>query len=419
MRQSKFRQGFTLVELLVVIAIIGVLVGLLLPAVQAAREAARRMSCSNNFKQLGLALHNYHSAYKQLPTHMGGTVVNGSSGNEELRPRPAPRQGGNNRLELSMLVGLMPFMEQQAVWELVSNPFQSIDSGGTIVGIYAPMGPRPDKNYNGGSGHDTSPYQPWLTEIPGLRCPSDPGVGLPAQGRTNYAACIGDSSRFSNAGKRNNNGIINSGRSQQSRASQRGVFVPRKIQTKFRDILDGLANTIAMGEIATDLGDRDVRGQAADLVGSGIRPWGQSAAIQAFPMRDPARPLFWDPSATLVTNVQQRRGYKWALGRPYYTSMQTILPPNSEVFVWDGHGSEGIFPPSSRHQGGCHILMADGAVVFITDSVEAGDSTSAQVVQGTPNGVGGLPPGSKSPFGLWGALGTRASKETIEEQLNQ
>ena len=66
-RFSRYR-GFTLVELLVVIAIIGILVGLLLPAVQAAREAARRMSCSNNFKQIGLGIHNYHSAFKQLPT---------------------------------------------------------------------------------------------------------------------------------------------------------------------------------------------------------------------------------------------------------------------------------------------------------------------------------------------------------------
>src|SRR6056297_1989157 len=87
------RHAFTLVELLVVIAIIGVLVGLLLPAVQAAREAARRMSCSNNLKQVGLAIHNYESTYKILPPAWSDTP-DGNGWSMQARILPFIEQGG-------------------------------------------------------------------------------------------------------------------------------------------------------------------------------------------------------------------------------------------------------------------------------------------------------------------------------------
>ncbi len=107
------RSGFTLVELLVVIAIIGILVGLLLPAVQAAREAARRMQCSNNLKQLGLAVHNFESAYKKFPPSqlaVTGTVPN----IDEI-----------NFPYVGHLVFLMPYLEQSANLSAILDPHRS------------------------------------------------------------------------------------------------------------------------------------------------------------------------------------------------------------------------------------------------------------------------------------------------------
>ena len=113
-RKTPVKEGFTLVELLVVIAIIGILVGLLLPAVQAAREAARRMSCSNNFKQIGIGMHNYHSAFKQIPNTGTGTGVVVDSG---IR-----NSNRHNRLFLSWSVSILPQIEQQGLWDHISQP---------------------------------------------------------------------------------------------------------------------------------------------------------------------------------------------------------------------------------------------------------------------------------------------------------
>ncbi|QDT02302.1 Type II secretion system protein G precursor [Rubripirellula lacrimiformis] len=397
MSSHRSRQGgFTLVELLVVIAIIGVLVGLLLPAVQAAREAARRMSCSNNFKQVGLALHNYHSAFNALPTQAGGTfnpVGNGSSGNND--------DLDNNRRRQSWLIGITPFLEQQGLWEQISNP---LDYQGNFR--FAAMGPRP---WDGR-------YTPWMTEMPTLRCPSDPGVGLPAMGRTNYAACIGDSSDWVNHGYwRWQGGSWNQGHIAAANASNRGFFYNRR-QMRFRDVLDGLSNTVACGEIATGLGDGDIRTQPYFGIGWGTIHGNPNACQDDGTLIDPLRPLFWTSGLTTANpggrSSGWRRGYRWSDSVPCYTSFTTMTPPNREVCIGGGGDFDtGNLPPSSRHQGGVHVLMGDGAIKFITDSIEAGDSRHPVV---KVNGTGpGTDPGSPSPYGLWGALGTRANKETV------
>ena len=414
--RSRRRSGFTLVELLVVIAIIGILVGLLLPAVQAAREAARRMSCSNNFKNIGLAIHNYHSAYKQLPVERGGTaLVHGNNFPQSRLPRaPGGAYGGNNIHNLSALVGLTPFIEQQGLWTEISNPF-TVKTPASAAGnfVFSAMGPNPDI---GLQQHAMHQYDPWLTELPTFRCPSDPGTGLPAQGRTNYGVNMGDSIQFQNNGGVAQNGVPNNMQFPRARSTCRGMFWPRNA-SKFRDVLDGLSNTIAGGEFNTDIGDNNISTRIDRGGNVTQRP------DRCYEDIDPERPTFWTPgpNANFSDNggTGTLRGYRWASGYCVHTGITTILPPNGPSCTQSnnpGTWRPGIYSASSRHQGGAHVLMGDGAVIFMTDSVEAGSKSAGMVVW---NGTGDRAPGSQSPYGLWGALGTRASSETIEEQLNQ
>jgi len=399
-------RGFTLVELLVVIAIIGVMVGLLLPAVQAAREAARRMSCGNNFKQLGLGMHNYHAAYNQFPLHGTGTKRSFAGG-------PFWWDGDtlSSNWRLSALVGVTPFVEQQALWEQISNPFDP-DGIGPLLPFPA-MGPSPN----------TLAYRPWATDIATLRCPSDPGFGLPTLGRTNYGLCLGDSFRNSMQGAADHlvpgtgNANIPSNFTQDqanvSRASDRGVFVPRA-RMNFRDVLDGTANTIMMGELATDLGDRSIRTVQTDNGQNDDRYNNPSwCLLPALNLIDPTRPRFWRQGVGTESGSGSR-GARWADFLPMFTGIHTILPPNRETCSQNNSGNTAMGTAGSQHQGGCHVLMTDGAVKFITDSIEAGNSSAPSVFV---NGLFGAAPGSISPYGIWGALGTRGTKEVINQEI--
>ncbi|TWT74240.1 DUF1559 domain-containing protein [Allorhodopirellula solitaria] len=375
--------GFTLVELLVVIAIIGVLVGLLLPAVQAAREAARRMSCSNNFKQLGLALHNYHSTYDQLPQQGGGTG------------EPTSSALTTNRDRLSAMVGLTPFFEQQAVWQQISNPYQGSD--GTL---WPAMGPAA---YHAG-------YEPWRTQIQTLLCPSDIAPnGQVAFGQLNYGFSFGDSFWNCNNARNNAGNPVNIGQ-------HRGMFKDRFV-TRFRDCLDGLSNSIMMGEIQRSSGNRELAGDVLVRNGSGNTMRDQPRAEILEFARDPERPLFYRPDVTLAVDTSSAknrfRGSNWAQGEPMMSGMGETFPPNSANAVrggGDANGLGGVFSAGSRHQGGCHVLMGDGSVQFITESVDTGNTNTGPIGTTAPTAP---PAGSASNYGVWGAAGSISGRETV------
>ncbi|MFO1064952.1 MAG: DUF1559 domain-containing protein [Pirellulales bacterium] len=210
------RKGFTLVELLVVIAIIGILVGLLLPAVQQAREAARRMQCSNNLKQLGLALHNYHDAHKRFPFASGGTV---------------PPSGSPGYSAVSLL---LPYMEQAPLWNQID--------------FRLPLTDPVNNNAR-------------LASVPGFLCPSDRANPQPQTGGAiNYMVNKGSLHLWSDP-------------------TCNGVFIPGK-SFRMADITDGTSNTAAFSERLLCDGNNGVVDLQADVfLGTGD-PANPDEAIQ-------------------------------------------------------------------------------------------------------------------------------------------
>ena len=395
------QRGFTIMELLAVIAIIGVLAGLLLPAIQASRETVRRCSCASNLAQVGLAVVGYHSAYQQFPVPLSGTDGNVIAGQDNDR-------------RLSVLVALLPFLSKTAMVDSIRDPHEKSLSDDPSFSPDQPFFPPGEHWVIGGPEPFCRHYSPWECDVTALRCPSDPGVGFPSMGRTNYAVSLGDGIVGSVTGPMtevNGRWIFDASRAKETEVSMRGLFMPRRV-TRFDHVVDGLSSTIMLAEIATGLRDEDVRTHPAVAsqmpAPNTLRDRPDRVTLHHW--NDESRPLFWKRSSlrgAVNQDSSARRGYRWADGIPLFSGFNTILPPNGPIILsLDQVNSDGVMPPSSRHHGGIQACMADGAVRFITDSVDVGQSSAKTVY------LGSYPESHPaSPYGVWGAMGTRASGE--------
>ena len=330
--QERTRQGFTLVELLVVIAIIGILVALLLPAVQAAREAARRTQCVNNLKQIGLAVMNYESTYKELPPASLG--CDGSSWG------PCTGLPENERSMASMFLLILPFMEQQALYDSFD-----LESGN----IWTTSGSSWDRAWL----NSPNKAQGVATVIEAYRCPSTTGRAVmehsyithgganvqSAQG--NYAAVHGSMGTtgydFSGAGPGN---PIHA----QLKLENTGPFV-YLVGRKTRRIVDGMSETLFVGEVDTRPVDRGTL----------------KASMQSLSDRE-IENLSTNAWSFTLRHCDSLRNTFNPLNTP---QGQGVTLPTS----LSGPAGNGAF--GSEHPGGASFVYGDGRVDFLTDDIDS------------------------------------------------
>lgn len=381
MRRIRLPQtrAFTLVELLVVIAIIGILVGLLLPAVQAAREAARRMQCSNNLKQLGLAFHNFESARKELPT--------------SLRP-PSNVSSTGEQSRVSVLTDLLPYLEQNAIYERYNKAInwnQGVNiplSQTRIPAFICPSNPD-------GGALDTAPPGSTAAFIPGIASSTDyspifgiaPGVFTQTLGLSSAPGLYRDPAEvFAGVnppytyvrGFFPKNATINPATGLQTNKG-----------AKFSNVSDGLSNTLAIAESAgrpfvyvkrrklsggNALTDTDAASANTDRLNSG--GWSRPASdIVLFGATNDPRGVLGGTVSFNSTNGHNIRGLTYT---PQGIA-QTIL---GLPIATHGTGA-----PYSFHTGGAHFTLGDGSIQFLSDGI------SLQVFAALATPAGGEVPG--------------------------
>ena len=317
------RRGFTLIEALVVTAILGVLAGLLLPAVQAAREAARRMRCANNLKQIGLGLHNYHATHHCFPRMQTATGIF-----KGIKTGPGQY--------CSFYTRLLPYLEESALYESLNFDVEQVPVPGTIY--------HPSNRTVAG------------TTLAVFLCPSDASP-YPASGGTSYRGNAGVGAKFNT--------------SVESPESGTGVFSITPIQTSAASIVDGLSHTAAVGE--------RLRGSGRLEGGSPERDYGELAHYPKAVYLSADTALGWcrvaanDPRFPFPEYT--KGGRTWFLAGMYYTSYCHAQEPNGPIpdglaAVDTVFPSLGVTTARSWHVGGVNTLMADGSVRFVSESIE-------------------------------------------------
>ncbi|MDR3199572.1 MAG: DUF1559 domain-containing protein [Planctomycetaceae bacterium] len=366
MKKITKTRAFTLVELLVVITIIGVLIALLLPAVQAAREAARRSSCSNNLKQFGLGLHNYHDTRLALPAYRWG-----------IAGAPSATNPYGNEERCSVNIAILPFVELEPLYlEMESVRFHRTCDKEKYIFTGTNNYVTKVSGSNGGI---------FTTQSPLFLCPSDtvwrlrPANDLNSIGFSNYVYSFGDTFTAD---------------------LSRGVFCPRPRQYKgLESAADGTSNTIAMSERKiSPLG-------GAERVNSGYIGKGVTNCD--------TNPQECYNKRSLVNHSSGIWGYTgqraWD-GITTWNSFNTILPPNApncRAITTGDDGEAAYISASSEHAIGVQCLLLDGSVRFVTETIDCGNLTLAP-----PTGESG----GASDYGVWGAMGTVNGDEIVEFQ---